>query len=556
MAISSTLVSLGILVGIYSLLALGLNVKYGYTGLIEIGHVAFFLIGAHVTALLMLPPAEERAFVEYVLGLGWPWLPSVAVATVIAGVVGGLVALPAIRLREDYLAIVVLGLSIILQFVVRNEAWLANGTDGLYGINRPLGAFFPLEATLGAEGAAILGVTVGVVYAAAACLTARLNASAEPRRATNTALYATTLGAGAFARRFGVRAGGLAGLLVGGVAAVGAYLGVPYVLLVLLGGASVFTWSFAGAVLAHHYSGLSRGDAATGVALAVALILSLLPLVFLDAVTGSVGAVLALGALAYAVRRLAFSWEEVGWSEAGFVRVLGVAAVSVFALRYFVVEALRIGGRDGTNAAATETMENLLWLLRFDVSGFGGFVSAGGVALDYPRFLLVLTAVVVAGAYYATERMTESPFGRVLRAIREDEDVANALGKNVFSYKVQGMVIGSALAGLAGGVYALHLRAFSYSDFAPEVTFIVLLVVVLGGTANNAGVILGSALYWGFQRATQDVAGFFPAEYATQVAAVRRALVGLLFILVLYYAPKGVWRERKRTYAADGGGKE
>ena len=365
-----------------------------------------------------------------------------------------------------------------------------------------------------------------------------------------------TLGAGAVGRRLGVRAGVLAGLFVGGVAAVGAYVGVPYVLLVFLGGISLFAWSFGGAVLAHHYSGLSRGDVTTGVGIAAAVILSFLPLVFLGPVLGSVGAVVALGVLAYAVRRLAYSWDELGWSEAGFVRVLGVAAVSVFALRYFVVEGLRIGRRDGTDAVATETVENILWLLRFDVSGFGGFLSAGGVGFDYPRFLLVLTAVVVAGAYYATERMTESPFGRVLRAIREDEDVANALGKNVFSYKVQSMVIGSALAGIAGGVYALHLRAFSYSDFAPEVTFIVLLVVVLGGTANNAGVILGSALYWGFQRATQDVAGFFPAEYATQVAAVRRALIGLLFILVLYYAPKGVWRERKRTYATDGGGEQ
>lgn len=557
MAVSSTLVSLGILVGIYALLALGLNVKYGYTGLIEIGHVAFFLIGAHVTALLMLPPAEERAFVEYVLGWGWSWLPSVAVATVVAGVVGGLVALPAIRLREDYLAIVVLGLSIILQFIVRNEAWLANGTDGLYGINRPLSGFFPLEATseTGVEAAAILGVTVGVLYASAAYFTTRLNAS-EERRATSAALYTTTLGAGAVARRFGVRLGVLAGLLVGGVAAAGAYMDVPYVLLVFPGGVSLFAWCFAGAALAHHYSELSRGDVATGVGVAVVLVVSFLPLVFFGPVLGSVGAVVALGALAYAVRRLVLSWDEVDWSEAGFVRVLGVAAVAVFALRYFVVEALRVGRRDGADAAATETVENLLWLLKFDVSGFGGFLSAGGVALDYPRFLLVLTAVVVGGAYYATERTTESPFGRVLRAVREDEDVANALGKNVFSYKVQSMVIGSALAGLAGGVYALHLRAFSYSDFAPEVTFIVLLVVVLGGTANNAGVVLGSGLYWAFQRATQDIAGFFPAEYATQVAAVRRAFVGLLFILVLYYAPKGVWRERKRTYAADGGGEK
>ena len=130
MALSSSLVSLGIIVGIYAILALGLNIKFGYAGLLDIGHVAFYLTGAYVTALLVLPPASEQAFTTYILGWSWPWLPAIAAGTLVAGLLGMLVALPAIRLREDYLAIAVLGISVILKRIVQSEGWLANGPTG------------------------------------------------------------------------------------------------------------------------------------------------------------------------------------------------------------------------------------------------------------------------------------------------------------------------------------------------------------------------------------------------------------------------------------------
>ena len=119
MAVSSTLVSLGILVAIYGLLALGLNIKFGFTGLLDIGHVAFYLVGAYLTALLVLPPSSTQQFATYILGWNWPWLPALAAGTAAAGLLGMLVALPAIRLREDYLAIAVLGISVILQRVIQ-----------------------------------------------------------------------------------------------------------------------------------------------------------------------------------------------------------------------------------------------------------------------------------------------------------------------------------------------------------------------------------------------------------------------------------------------------
>ena len=92
MALSSSLVTLGIFVGIYGLLALGLNLKFGYNGLLDIGHVAFYLIGAYTAALLVAPASSSQQFIEYVLGLNLPWVVAIPAAMLVSGLVGMLVA--------------------------------------------------------------------------------------------------------------------------------------------------------------------------------------------------------------------------------------------------------------------------------------------------------------------------------------------------------------------------------------------------------------------------------------------------------------------------------
>src|SRR6056297_2317811 len=184
MALSSSLVSLGIIVGIYAILALGLNIKFGYTGLLDIGHVAFYLVGAYVTALLVLPPASTQQFATYVLGWNWPWLPAIAVGTVVAGLLGMLVALPAIRLREDYLAIAVLGISVILKRIVQSEGWLANGPGSLRGFSQPFRSHFPLPAdTL--QAAALLGFVVLVLWTVATYLLAQVGTGRDSELASD-----------------------------------------------------------------------------------------------------------------------------------------------------------------------------------------------------------------------------------------------------------------------------------------------------------------------------------------------------------------------------------
>ncbi len=96
--------------------------------------------------------------------------------------------------------------------------------------------------------------------------------------------------------------------------------------------------------------------------------------------------------------------------------------------------------------------------------------------------------------FILVQLITKSPYGRVLRAIREDEVAAEALGKSRVKYKAQVFMLASALAGLGGGLYAQYMRFIDPYMFMPMVTFTVWIMVIVGGPANNWGVLLGAVL--------------------------------------------------------------
>ncbi|MFB6193810.1 MAG: branched-chain amino acid ABC transporter permease [Halobaculum sp.] len=574
MALASSLVSLGTFVAIYALLALGLNLKFGYNGLLDIGHVTFYLIGAYTTALLVLGPSSEQEFATYILGLDLPWVIALAVAVVVAGVGGMLVALPAIRLREDYLAIVVLGFSVIAKRIVQTQSWLANGPGSLRGYTGPLRDVFALPA-YGAEAAEVVVpaflasekvvlasvpselVFGGVVFVLAAIGSYLLVEVGDMTRPTGTAgrvrhaVYAvTTLGVGYVAARRTAETGSglppvLAGVAAGAVAAGLSLAGLPGVAtLVVLGGLSLFTWVLGLAAVTDRYAGMSRRDAGTALGLAVTFVAAFLPVILLGGdVGGTIGLLVTLAALVgfvYGLYRLASAWDQYG-SGSAFVSVVGVGALWLFVLRYFVLALVGPVTSGGVGNAVANLIQNTLWLVKFTESG---------PAFDYARFVFVLTLAVLGVVYLLVERTVNSPFGRVLKAIREDEDVATALGKDTFSFKIQSMIIGSAIAGLAGGLWALSVGALVHNMFAPRVTFIVLLMVIIGGTANNSGAILGAVVFWAFQKGTADIAGFFPTAARSSIQALRLAFIGALLIVILYYRPEGIWKERTVTSPA------
>ena len=136
----SYVVSLAIMGGIYAIFALGLNVQWGYTGLFNIGIAGFFAVGAYTSALITTPMPEGvyATYVQQLVGLDLPFPVGVLGAAVVSGIVGLIIGLPTLRLREDYLAIATIGIAESIRLIFNNESWLANGPRGLTGLPQPL----------------------------------------------------------------------------------------------------------------------------------------------------------------------------------------------------------------------------------------------------------------------------------------------------------------------------------------------------------------------------------------------------------------------------------
>jgi len=125
-------VSLLTMAGIYGVLAIGLNIQWGYTGLFNAGIAGFFAIGAYVSAILTAGDSPN-----FIGGFGWPFPVGLLAALVVAGAIGYLVGRLCIRLRSDYLAIATIGVAEIFRLILKNEIWATNGPRGISNIPRP-----------------------------------------------------------------------------------------------------------------------------------------------------------------------------------------------------------------------------------------------------------------------------------------------------------------------------------------------------------------------------------------------------------------------------------
>ena len=160
-------------------------------------------------------------------------------------------------------------------------------------------------------------------------------------------------------------------------------------------------------------------------------------------------------------------------------------------------------------------------------------------------FIVVLICAIV---FWALERVVGSPWGRMLKAIREDEAAAASLGKNPVRVRLESFVLGSMIMGLSGALYVGFIGYVSPSDFLPIVTFQIWTMLIVGGSANNAGALLGSVIVWGIWTGS----GFFisrviPADLQVQGGALQALLIGLLLVLTLLLRPRGLIGERKHT---------
>ncbi|MCC7321570.1 MAG: branched-chain amino acid ABC transporter permease [Rubellimicrobium sp.] len=176
-------------------------------------------------------------------------------------------------------------------------------------------------------------------------------------------------------------------------------------------------------------------------------------------------------------------------------------------------------------------------------------------ARDYSFVNFVIVALVLAVIYVALERITNSPWGRVQRAVRDEEQSAAMSGKPVTFYRIESFVLGAFIMGVGGAVYAHYMVAIDYSHFNPlYATFIIWVMLMLGGSGNNRGAILGAFVIWAVWTGTETlIDSLSPAlrlisdDLPSRSAYFRWMLVAILLAGIVLYRPQGILKERKRV---------
>jgi branched-chain amino acid transport system permease protein len=164
-----------------------------------------------------------------------------------------------------------------------------------------------------------------------------------------------------------------------------------------------------------------------------------------------------------------------------------------------------------------------------------------GTGLPWTLAFLALSLALLGIVYLALEKLVHSPWGRVLRAIREDEDTAASIGKRAFVFRLQSFVIGSMLMGLGGGLYAHFLGFIAPEDFLPILTFQMWAMLIVGGAGNNRGAIAGAVVVWGFWTASGGVMrAWIPQGEQARAAALQVVLIGALIAGMLVLRPRGL----------------
>jgi branched-chain amino acid transport system permease protein len=174
-------------------------------------------------------------------------------------------------------------------------------------------------------------------------------------------------------------------------------------------------------------------------------------------------------------------------------------------------------------------------------------VGGSPATVGYQWFYVILTAVVVGCVYLIVHRVTSSPLGRALRATRDNDAAAEALGKDVFRLRLGIFVLGSGIAAISGAMFVAFISAWSPGSWAYVETMVFFTAIIIGGTANNLGVTLGALLVpVGFNEATR----YLPAiGRPGLIDALQWVVIGGLTLLFLWFWPRGIVPERRRRFA-------
>ena len=166
----------------------------------------------------------------------------------------------------------------------------------------------------------------------------------------------------------------------------------------------------------------------------------------------------------------------------------------------------------------------------------------------YNYIYLIIILIIMAVIYLAIERAIRSPWGRVLRAIREDEVSAAMSGKDIFNFKMQSLIFGAMVMGIGGALYAHYTKAISPDAFTPLYgTFIIWVMLIAGGSGNNKGAILGAFVVWGIWTGSTFMTDFLPDVLKGRASFIRFLLIGIFLEVILIYRPRGLLGEEKKV---------
>jgi branched-chain amino acid transport system permease protein len=239
----------------------------------------------------------------------------------------------------------------------------------------------------------------------------------------------------------------------------------------------------------------------------------------------------------------------------GFALIVGLSALRL-RTDYFAI--VTVAAAETVRLVASNARD-----LTGGAQGIGGFTSSWDdlsrsiqdaiVSLgwtDVPSLfpLLLVTWTLVLVLVVGLSRLQRTPWGRVLRAVREDEDAARALGKNAFAYKLQSLALSAAIGAIAGFLLALNLKFVVPDAFQPTLTFLGFAILVLGGIANYRGVAVGAVILITVLEGLRFLE--LPIS-ETQIAALRYIILGLVLMGLMAFRPQGLFGNKQEMMLRD-----
>lgn len=233
--------------------------------------------------------------------------------------------------------------------------------------------------------------------------------------------------------------------------------------------------------------------------------------------------------------------------RADYLAIVTIAAAEIFRL---IVRAASLRDITGGSSGMTQFARDFYSINPFSNGRYGLWV----FRFDERRFwLLIVCWTLVALVSLTVYLLMKSPWGRVLKAIREDEDAARSLGKNVYWYKMQSLIFGGICGALAGFAFAIGTQSVQPDTYSSPVTFFALTALILGGMARVVGPVIGSVVFWVLLAFTDNVlrqavtADYIPKAIMTQnqVGQFRFMLVGLALMLLPIFRPQGLFGDKR-----------